>query len=553
MSLGPDAPGPDRPDLDGLDLDGPALDGAWAAALAGALVGAARAPQAGSEAGSEAGPGTAGALAIPASGDPGADLLARLGALAACRSAGAGLAAGRLAPFTPFDPPGPSYRDCPAAAGARLARLLAEGAAAEPLVEEWCALAAERGCRAPPELWPLLDLRSTTTAAAAGAAAVARVAGAEIAWLRRAFAGEGGAPTGEAGGDAEDWTLGPLPERRRLFAAMRAADPGGARDALAAAFRSEKAEARAAFVEAMEEGLGGADEPFLEACLDDRSAAVRGAAQRLLVRLPDSRLAGRMAERAAAALRVTTERRPPGGPRHVLDVTLPEPSPELARDGVEPRHGAGGGGAAGIGAGLLRGVLASAPLRAHAAHPPALWLSLAAGSEWRPQLLPAFVEAVRRERDPAWIEAALSTLGRLCAERRADGDRLILPIFGGLTTVLPADLWEERAEAAMRSKDVGLARGLLTVGAGPHSPSFTRAVLAWLGDLLRRGGPDRDGLRDHPVMRMLPRRLDPGGAAAAARLLDLVPEEDDPRLHRALVGLADTLAQRAAMRREFDA
>ena len=43
------------------------------------------------------------------------------------------------------------------------------------------------------------------------------------------------------------------------------------------------------------------DEPFLESALDDRSREVRQQAADLLTRLPDSRLALRMAERAGPA------------------------------------------------------------------------------------------------------------------------------------------------------------------------------------------------------------------------------------------------------------
>ncbi|WP_204336314.1 DUF5691 domain-containing protein, partial [Proteus mirabilis] len=92
-----------------------------------------------------------------------------------------------------------------------------------------------------------------------------------------------------------DWTERTPAERRAAFAAFRRRDPAAARAALEAGFRGEKADMRQALVSALDDGLGEADEPFLEACLDDRASGVRGAAQNLLPRLPGSRLAQRMA------------------------------------------------------------------------------------------------------------------------------------------------------------------------------------------------------------------------------------------------------------------
>jgi len=52
------------------------------------------------------------------------------------------------------------------------------------------------------------------------------------------------------------------------------------------------------------QGLSLADEPLLEAALDERDAGVRGWAAHLLARLPGSALGQRMARRAAGCLRI---------------------------------------------------------------------------------------------------------------------------------------------------------------------------------------------------------------------------------------------------------
>jgi hypothetical protein len=67
-------------------------------------------------------------------------------------------------------------------------------------------------------------------------------------------------------------------------------------------WKTEKAEARAAMVAALETGLSSGDEEFLERALDDRSVRVREAAAALLARIPDSDHAGRAAARADAIL-----------------------------------------------------------------------------------------------------------------------------------------------------------------------------------------------------------------------------------------------------------
>ena len=58
------------------------------------------------------------------------------------------------------------------------------------------------------------------------------------------------------------------------------------------------------FLSVLADGLSLADEPLLEAALDDRAAEVRSWAAYLLARLPGSALGQRMAERALGCLRL---------------------------------------------------------------------------------------------------------------------------------------------------------------------------------------------------------------------------------------------------------
>jgi hypothetical protein len=282
----------------------------WDAALAAALLGADRAPSAASDAPL---PG------LDPVGEPGGALLAQIAVQGLLHRAGTGIGpeALRAAPERPVGGP-----ECPPAAARRLHALLAAGSSAEPRRREWFALAAQAGLRAPSWLHAeLAGLRG-------GEAALVRsIAGPELDWLAQACCTEA---------DASDAAENASAERYEDLTAFRRRDPDGARVALASGFKAEKAKLRAQLLPALEEGLSLADEPFLEVCLHDRAGEVRACAQRLLRRLPGSRLGGRMAERARAALVIESRRHLLIRTRHALTVTLPEEAPDLARDGIEP-------------------------------------------------------------------------------------------------------------------------------------------------------------------------------------------------------------------------
>ena len=153
-----------------------------------------------------------------------------------------------------------------------------------------------RGLRPPPELLPdLLDHASPQHHGLVGEAA-----GPLGRWLaerepRWAF----------VRGAVDDvdavWASGGRQARRALLERLRRTDPAAARELLASTFADETWEDRAAFVDALEIGLSDADEPFLEAALDDSRAAVRDAAAARSPRCPRSRLAARMADAHEAA------------------------------------------------------------------------------------------------------------------------------------------------------------------------------------------------------------------------------------------------------------
>lgn len=505
----------------------------WDSALAAALIGAERAlpvPPGGPLA--ELDPG----------GEAGARLLARLAAQGLHHLAGAGRTAEALQPLPPRATAGP---ECPPVAAARLALLLAAGPGARARLEEWCGLAAEAGLRAPVWLLPALAPHRSEFPA------VEAIAGSELDWLARACGG-----TGETAPAEPDWTEeGTWQQRRAAFVAVRRRDPDGARAALEAGFKAEKAVTREHLLSALEVGLNPADAAFLEACLDDRAAGVRAVAQRLLPRLPGSLLASRMAVRAKTALHIESKPRLLRGPAQHLVVTLPEESPTLARDGVEPhayeRHGGG------VRAGMLRDILAAAPLSAFAEHPPRLWIALALRSDFPNQIVEGFFRAIARERDPAWTRDCAATLGEAYAGR-LDGVRRTNPLrelWARAVTLLPAPDYEATLRAVLRGSDIDASLALLGRGPSALSESFTAAVLDWLGGVSRGSRSDRHDLATARLLDGLGERLAPGeaSAASAAAILTRLPEDpDDRRLTDQFARLAETLDLRAAMRREFE-
>ncbi|MFF2651012.1 DUF5691 domain-containing protein [Streptomyces sp. NPDC058045] len=310
----------------------------------------------------------------------------------------------------------------PPAAARRLALLLADrpgggrhGSAPDltELLPQWLALAGARGFAAPPHLLPALldaargrtDLRS----------AVLTLAGPRALWLARLnpdwrfalrSAPGGGALLPDLA-DAEAvsalWDDGLFAERVALLAAIRAEDPAAARELLETSWSKERAEDRLMFVDSLRQGLGPADEPFLEGALADRSRNVRATAAELLSTLPGSALAERMAERAASC--VSLDRTRPGP---ALAVEAPYAcDPGMERDGVVAKPPQGRGERSW----WLGQLLEAAPLDGWPAQlgglTPAEIVALPVADDWRGELHAAWCRAAVRQRDAAWSRALL--------------------------------------------------------------------------------------------------------------------------------------------------
>ena len=114
----------------------------------------------------------------------------------------------------------------------------------------------------------------------------------------------GGRRCRDTSGDQEVWRTGSRGERQAYLAAQRRRDPTAGRELLTADWARQTGDERAALLAVLVRGLSADDEEFLDAALDDRAAAVRGVARRLLTLLPGSRFGRRATERAAAVLRL---------------------------------------------------------------------------------------------------------------------------------------------------------------------------------------------------------------------------------------------------------
>jgi Family of unknown function (DUF5691)/SWIM zinc finger len=445
--------------------------------------------------------------------------------------------------------PAPAETDepLPAAAGARLLRILGEGGApgeagaAQELLAQWLAAAARRGGHVPPEaLSPLLDAGRRNGALRPALGQVAGRRGFWLAGLRtdwRWLLDE--APGGAAPDDPAVWETGAAGERLAYLSRLRAADPGAARELLAATWPGEAPEERVRFIATLATGLSPADDAFLEAALDDPRKEVRETAAELARRVPDSARCRRMTERALAAVRL--ERRRPGGDRLIVDPP-PAADPALRRDGVTTAPARG----TGIGAWLLEEIVAGTPLPTWTTafgRRPGEVVGLGRGHDWEVPLMHGWARAAIVERDADWatalVEAGSGTGGTRLREAVRWDLHLILP---------PAELGRLAAEALRREDHV--AHRLLAVHPGRWPDQLALAVTETIA---HRARTDRHSWQLGELCRAAAMAMPTGYATPIARLAAQLDQEPvDPARVRPVAELARTLTFRNEMLQEFE-
>jgi uncharacterized protein DUF5691 len=413
-------------------------------------------------------------------------------------------------------------------AGAHLTRILDGGKNSKELLIEWATAAAAGGWLPPADLLPaLLD--------AAGrdgelAAAVLPAIGARGRWLA-AFRPDWTTLLTARGVETDDpdaWEHGDQAARRGHLTRLRRTDPAAARRLLTESWPQENGEDREWFAELISTAPAAADEELLETALDDRRRSVRHFAAIALAQLPASAYAGRMTQRARAAIRL--ERRML---RSTLLVTPPEDCDEsMVRDGIsaKPPNGTGRQ------AYWLRRILGATPLEVWTAiAPPAQLLDLRVDGDWRDTLLAGWRDAALRRRDPAWA-AALAGHGLapdlliplIRALDRPDRARTLVVALGGREP-LPAST----------------LTALLATCPAPWPAPLAAAALA------RLPRPDGDGpdWSVRQLLTLLSVRLGPEQAPAVAALADRLHPDSPwrPPLREVL----DTLTFRHRMLEEL--
>ncbi|MFE7593904.1 DUF5691 domain-containing protein [Kitasatospora sp. NPDC057512] len=492
-------------------------------------------------------------------GDPATALL-ELAALAAVRRR-----AGAL-PVPAAEPPGPpaaedTRPELPEPAARRLAVLLSgrTGGGAgtggtlanlSELLPQWLATARASGLRPPAALIPgLLDAARARSELRADAVALAGPPGRWLAeqnpdWrfvLRTTAPELPRQPT-----DDRLWHEGLFAERVTHLTQLRRRDPAAGLDLLRGTWSTERAEDRLLFLDALQDGLSPADEPFLEAALGDRSKNVRATAAELLSTLPGSALAVRMAERARAAVRLADTG------THLLVTPPTECDAQMQRDGIAPKSPTGRGERAW----WFGELVAAAPLSLwpeSTGLTPGQLLALRVGdsidetsSSWADDLREAWARAAIRQQDADWARALLgpapvpSGRGARTRALRTTGAP------AKLLAVLPP---EERAvwtAAFITVHGLGEAFQLLGACATPWTPPLSTAVVTALARAAASGAYPWS---HSGVLGMTERALAPETAAAVEELA--AGAAPDSAWSETFSRLAGTLRFRAAMLAEL--
>lgn len=295
-----------------------------------------------------------------------------------------------------------------------------------------------------------------------------------------AFAAEGDV-FGDVGDADEVWQTGQRAARVSVLTRLRHADPARARSLLESTWAQEPAEDRARFLSSFLHGLSPADEPLLEAALDDRSKDVRRVAAGLLARLSGSRFVRRMTDRAVPLLAWKAGKKPR------VEVTLPAtPDKAAERDGVEakstdPRIGQKQW--------WLRQIVSAVPPATWAKRwgaAPAEIVAAVRKSEFEAVLVTAWAQAAARNSDMAWAEAILATETTTVMEHAGE------QVVAELQAALPGSRREALVLEHLAQDDGGeedlTGLRLLRSHAGAWGPRLARAVVGRVRATMRRTG-----------------------------------------------------------------
>ncbi|MFG3055641.1 DUF5691 domain-containing protein [Kitasatospora sp. NPDC048239] len=390
------------------------------------------------------------------------------------------------------------------------------------LLPQWLTTGRTRGYRPPAALVPaLLDAARARSELRPDAVALCGPLGRWLAarnpdWrfvLRTADAAA--APGSATDGGDHLWHEGLFAERVTHLTLLRRTDPAAGLALLQSTWPTERAEDRLLFLDALQDGLSPADEPFLEAALGDRSKNVRATAAELLSTLPGSALALRMAARARATVRLADRG------THLLVTPPTECDPAMQRDGIALKSPTGRGERAW----WFGEVIAAAPLatwqEATGLTPDRL-LALRVGdsidetsSSWADDLREAWARAAVRQQDADWARALLGPAPGTGGRGRSGRAARTAGAPAKLLSVLPPAERAVWTAAFIEVHGLGEAFQLLGACATPWTPPLSTAVVAALERATASGAYPWS---HSGVLGMTERALSPGAAAAVEAL-----------------------------------
>lgn len=405
------------------------------------------------------------------------------------------------------------------------------------LIEEWAELARSRGVRVVDAAVPqLLDWWARQPSRAS---VVFEVLGKAGEWLtslnqdwRKPVAWT------EIPADADSiWQTGTPAERSALLMTIRRIDAARARCLVESTWANDGADERRRFLEVLGDGCSMADEPFLEAALDDKSKVVRRAAVQVLGKIAESRLRARMNERARSIIVVEGKR---GilkrGPKVILNPPA-EFETEWARDGIEEKAGGG----VGQRAWWMRQILATTDLPVWnelTGLEPAAVLEAISKDDYFGDALDAILSASENSGNAEWSRALQRCL--------LDREKIELKDLQTLWAGLPQgdrDLLMIEA-AGHKGFDTETRWAILASGDGRWSPEFSTKTI----NLLKKCKPVGDAWRLHDSADRISRRISP---AAAAMFEEALAAMSGDKLPDSLSRSVDRVRLRADMHKEF--
>jgi hypothetical protein len=270
-------------------------------------------------------------------------------------------------------------------------------------------------------------------------------------------------------------------------------------------WKEETPEDRAVFIGTLEVKLSPADEPLLEAALDDKRKEVRRTAANLLACLPDSAFVKRATDRVRPLLKFV-----PGSAGGLLklkkakpaalEVTLPaECDRAMQRDGVEPKPLPG----LGEKAWWLIQMLEAVPLVRWQGEwdlPVDEILAASHAGEWKKEFFEAWTRAAIRQKNETWAQALL--------DLAIDTKRLD-KLDGLLAAMSPARREGHLTRLLLNDDDKfrDLQGTLIAQCRHEWSATFSRAVLAFMQGVAAQELGNWQ-LRNH--FKTFAPRLDPG-------------------------------------------